>query len=113
MAPNEKKGGVWGKDPYLGSVESLILSWDLLDHKPKKCRYTWTNNRVGAANIAARLDWFLVQSSFLEGNHIISSKIFPKLTSDHNPILLLIEKEEDLGQFPSYSILFGYRERVS
>jgi len=72
LDPKEKKGGVWGKDPLHVSVESLILAWDLLDLKPKKGHYTWTNNRVGNANIAARLDRFLVQSSLMEGNHLIS-----------------------------------------
>lgn len=33
LDPNEKKGRVWGKDPFHASVESLILEWDLLDHK--------------------------------------------------------------------------------
>eukprot|EP00253_Pinus_taeda_P001799 PITA_01799 len=100
LDPQEKKEGVRGKDPFHASVESLVLEWDLLDHKPKKDRYTLTNNRVGKANIVARLDRFLVQSTLLEGKHLISSKILPKITSDHNPISLLIEKEEDLGPFP-------------
>ena len=30
----------------------------------------------------------------------ISSKIFPKLSSDHHPISLVIEKEDDLSPIP-------------
>lgn len=81
-------------------MESLILAWDLLDLKPNKGRYTWTNNRVGNANISAHLDQFLVQSTLMEGKHLISSKILPKITFDRNPVILLIEKEEDLGPIP-------------
>lgn len=72
LDPKEKKDGVWGKDPFHVSVESLILSWDLLGFKPKKGRYTWTKNRVGNANIVARLDRFLVQSSLMDGKHLLS-----------------------------------------
>lgn len=97
LDPYEKKGRVWDKDPFHASVECLILEWDLLDHKPKKGRYIWINNRVSNANIAACLDRFLVQSTLLEGKHLISTKILPKITSDHNTMSLLIEKEEDLG----------------
>ena len=84
----------------LNSVENLILTSKMIDFKPKKGRFTWTNNRVGAANIFARLDRFLVHSSLLKGKKIIASNILAKLTSDHKPIVLLIEDEEDLGPIP-------------
>ena len=94
LDPNEKKGGVRRKDPLQEFVESFIHAWDILDFKPKKGRYTWTNNRVGASSIFARLDMFLFQSSLLDGNQLISSKILPKLLSDHHPIALVFEKED-------------------
>ena len=56
LDPKEKKGGVYGRDPMHKSVENLIQLWYMLDFKPQKGRYTWTNNRSGAANISARLD---------------------------------------------------------
>ena len=40
LDPNEKRGGVWGKDPLQEVVESLIHARDLLDFKPKKGHYT-------------------------------------------------------------------------
>ena len=92
--------------------DSLIHASDLLYLKPKKGRYTWTNNRVGSARISARLDIFLVQSSLLDDN-ILSSKILPKLTSDHHPIALLLEKEENLGPLPFWFILSGFKGKVS
>ena len=60
LVAKEKRGGVSGRDPMIISVENLILSWELIDFKPKKGCFTWTNNRVGEANIFARLDHFLV-----------------------------------------------------
>jgi len=49
---------------------------------------------------SAWLDRFLLQSTFLSEEKIISTKILPKLTLDHKPILLLIEEEEKLGPIP-------------
>ena len=84
----------------LNLVENLILTWDLILFKPKKGKYTWTNNRTEAANISARLDLFLVQSSLLLDKKIISSSTLPKITSEHKSIMLQIEDEEDLGPIP-------------
>ena len=79
LTPNEKKGGVVGKDYFQDSIEALIQDWDLINFKPKKGRYTWSNNRIGAANIVAQLDRFLVKTSLMDGKFVISSKILPKL----------------------------------
>ena len=100
LDPKEKKGGVYERDLMHKTVENLILLWNLIDFKPKKGRYTWTNNRTGAVNTSARLDRFLVQSSFLWKKKIISSSILPKLTSNHKPIMLQLDDEEDLGPIP-------------
>ena len=97
LAPNEKKGGLRGRDFMLGMVEELIQNWDLNDLKPKFGRYTWSNHRSGAANISARLDRFLVNSSLIDGQFLVSTKILPKLSSDHHPISLLFEREEELA----------------
>jgi endonuclease/exonuclease/phosphatase family metal-dependent hydrolase len=58
------------------------------------------NNRIGAAHISARLDRFLVQSTLLLNKKVVTSKILPKITSDHKPILLQLDEEEDLGPIP-------------
>ena len=78
--------------------------------KPKIGHFTWSNQRVGAAIIFSRLDQFLVHSSLLDGNLIISSKILPKLSSDHHPIAQLFEKEEELGPIPFQFSHFGSKE---
>ena len=99
-------------------VENFIQLWDLLDFKPKKDRFTWTNNRLGSANISARLEYFLVQSSFLLEKKIISSSILPKLSLDHMPILLQLYDEEDLGPIsfrfsPLWIVCEGFMNTVS
>ena len=110
MDPKDKSGGVYGRDPMLKTMENFIQFWNFIDFKPKKGRYTWTNNREGATNISTRLDCFLVQSSFLE-KKIISSNILPKLTSYHKPIMLQFEDEENIGPIPfRFSPLWIYRE---
>jgi hypothetical protein len=84
----------------LAFVEDLVHQWDLLDFKPSKGLYTWINNRVGSDHISVLLDRFLTQSLFLQERRLISSKILPKLTSYHKPILLNFEEEENLGPIP-------------
>lgn len=98
--PKKKRGVISTKDHFLPFVEDLIQQWDSLDFKPKKGLYTWSNNRAGAEHISTCLGRFLIQSSFLSKKKIISTKILPKLTFDHKPILLLFEEEEKLGPIP-------------
>eukprot|EP00253_Pinus_taeda_P027436 PITA_27436 len=100
LKPKEKRGGNSSRDYLLPFVEDLIQQWDLLDFIPIRGLYTRTNNRTGEEHISACLDKFLVQSSLMMNNKIINTKILPKLTSDHKPIQLLLEDEEDLGPLP-------------
>ena len=81
-------------------MDSLIHDNDLLDFKPKKGRFTWTNNGVGESRIFAQLNRYLVQNKLMDGNVLISSIFFLKLMSDHHPISLLMEEEENLGPIP-------------
>ena len=82
------------------AVENMIHDWDLVDLKPKVGRFTWSNQRVGAVSIFARLDRFLVHGPLLDSKWMISSKILPKLASDHHPISLQFEIEEELDPIP-------------
>ena len=100
LAANEKKGGTPVRDPAREWVEDIILGWDLIDIKPAKGKFTWTNKRIGPGHIAARLDRFLVQSSFLSFGLLASSKILPHCTSDHKPIMLDLTLDQDLGPIP-------------
>eukprot|EP00253_Pinus_taeda_P032639 PITA_32639 len=100
LDPKEKKGGIQSRDPFSRTVGNLIQRWDLVDFKPVKGKFTWTNNRTGENHISARLDRFLISSSLMLDNIIVFTKILPKLTSDHKPILICLKKEEDLGPLP-------------
>ena len=100
MNLKEKRGGSSSRDQMIHVVEDIVLQWDLMDFKPKKGLYTWTNNMTGEDHISARLDRFLVQSTMLMERRLISSKIIPNLTLDHKPILLSLEEEENLGPIP-------------
>jgi ribonuclease HI/exonuclease III len=111
LKSKEKRGGSISRDPMLTFVEELQQQWDLLDFSPIRGLYTWSNNRTGTEHISARLDRFLVQGSLIMDKKIIKTKILPKLTSDHKPIQLLLEEEEDLGPLPfRFSPLWIERE---
>lgn len=97
MNAKEKRGGKNNKDQMIYVVEDMIQQWDLMDFKPKKGLYTWTNNKTGEDHISAKLDRFLVQNTMLSERRLISTAILPELTSDHKPTLLLLEEEENLG----------------
>jgi hypothetical protein len=64
LSTEEKRGGSIVRDPAREWVEDLISTWDLMDIKPSRGRYTWTNKRVGPGHIAARLDRFLSAEFF-------------------------------------------------
>jgi hypothetical protein len=111
LKSKEKRGGSNSRDPMLTFVEELLQQWDLLDFSPIRGLFTWSNNRSGTEHISARLDRFLVQGSLIMDKKIIKTKILPKLTSDHKPIQLLLEDEEDLGPLPfRFSPLWIERE---
>lgn len=101
----------------LDEVEEPFQRLDLLDLNPIRGIYTWSNNRVGTDHISTQLDIFMVQSSIMMNKKIIITKILRKLASDHKPIQLLLEDEEDLEPIPfRFSPLWtekeGYIETV-
>ena len=77
-----------------------MLGWDLEDIKPTSGKFTWSNKRLAPNHIAARLDRFLVHSSFLTCGLMAISKILPNLISDHKPILLELSLDGNLGPIP-------------
>eukprot|EP00253_Pinus_taeda_P022364 PITA_22364 len=118
LALDEKKGGSIIRDPAREWVEDIMLGWDLEDVKPSSGKFTWSNKRIGPNHIAARLDRFLVHTSFLSCGLMASSKILPNLTSDHKPILLELSQDTNFGPIPfRFSPLWiqqeGFQEVVS
>jgi ribonuclease HI/exonuclease III len=100
LSQSEKKGGSIVRDPAREWVEDLISGWELEDITPSNGRFTWSNRRLGPGHIAARLDRFLVQSSFLSLGLIASSKVLPHSTSDHKPVSLALFPSSSLGPLP-------------
>eukprot|EP00253_Pinus_taeda_P008616 PITA_08616 len=100
LHPSEKRGGNVVRDPAREWVEDIVQDWDLLDIKPSSGKYSWSNKRVGPRHIAARLDRFIIQSSYLllglePRMHILANSI-----SDHKPIKLELLAHHDLGPIP-------------
>jgi hypothetical protein len=111
LSIEEKKGGSLVRDPAREWVEDIILDWELEDIKPTTGKFTWSNKRIGLDHIAARLDRFLVQSSFLTYGLMVTSKILPNYTSDHKPILLELSLDGNLGPIPfRFSSLWIHQE---
>jgi hypothetical protein len=90
-----------------------MQDWDLLDIKPISGKYTWTNKRIGPGHIAARLDRFLIQSSFLLLGLEARVHILPCSTSDHKPIKLELCFSLTLDLFPSDLARSGLRNQTS
>ena len=100
LSQEEKQGGSLVRDPIREIVDEIILEWDLMDIKPSSGKYTWNNKRIGPGHIAARLDQFLVQDSFLLLGLNLSSKILPFGVSNHKPILLEMVNNKNWGPIP-------------
>ena len=77
-----------------------MMDWELEDIPLDKGKFTWSNKRIGPGHIAARLDRFLIQSSFLTLGLMATSRILPHYTSDHKPISLSLSHGEKLGPIP-------------
>ena len=99
-------------------MEEIILHWDLIDVKPKQGNYARSNRRIEENHIAAKIDRFLIQSSLLLEGKLIKSQILANLVSDHKPILLRIQEEENLDPIPFrfsplWITLLGFLEIIS
>ena len=81
-------------------MEDLIYELDLLDLPLKNGKYTWSNRRLGAGYIAARIDHFLVSASFLQKDIILASFALPSMSSDHKSISLVLSTSLNLGPIP-------------
>lgn len=100
LAATEKKGGSIIRDPAREWVEDIMADWELEDVKPTKGKYMWSNKRAGSGHIVARLDRFLVYSTFMLLGLTPSSSILPYSVSDHKPIMLDISHDKNLGPIP-------------
>jgi hypothetical protein len=100
LHPKEKKGGSRVRDPTREHLEDLISSFHLIDINPSNDRFTWSNRRLGPGHITARLDRFLLSSSFLDESFSPSSLILPWTGSDHRPVTLTLSPPDNFGPIP-------------
>eukprot|EP00253_Pinus_taeda_P013196 PITA_13196 len=100
LLSSEKRGGSIVRDPARELAEDLTQDWDLLDIKSITGKFTWSNKRVGPGYIAARLDIFLVQNSFLLLGLEARMCILHSSVSDHKPFSLELLTPKDLGPIP-------------
>lgn len=97
---SEKREGSIVRDSAREWAEDLMQDWYLLDIKPVSGTFTWSNKRVGPGHIAARLDRFPVQISFLLLGLEARMCILQTSASDHKPISLEFIPSKDLGAIP-------------
>ena len=88
LSQAKKRGGFVVRDPIREKVDEIILDQDLVDGIPTKCKFTWTNRRMGCGHIATSIDRFFIQDSYLLLGLNYTSKILPFGGSDHKPTLV-------------------------
>jgi exonuclease III len=93
----------WGsivRDQFREKMDNIISYLDLFDGPPSKGLYTWNNIRARPSHITARLDRFLIRNYFLSYPDKSSSMILLWAGSDHRPISLAFESQENRGPIP-------------
>ena len=85
---SEKSGGIIPPTKTLRDFNAFVDNNNLMDVFPFNGIYTWTNKRAGFANIAVRLDRFLISKDWQMSCSDISSDILAWPGSDHFPISL-------------------------
>ena len=103
----EKRGGIKVRDPFDEKTEDLMADLDLLDIPPRNEKYTWSNRITRIRHVAARLDKFMVSSTFLQKELLPTSLALPSTISDHKPIAMILSPLVNLGAFPSDSTRSG------
>eukprot|EP00253_Pinus_taeda_P032357 PITA_32357 len=88
---SEKIGGtrVLNKDSL--GFQSFTENLKLVDSESDNFLFTWNNKRGGEAQVASKLDRFLILGELMLINNEITTKILPFGDSDHRPIQLEIK----------------------
>jgi exonuclease III len=99
-AAMQKRGGSIVRDQFRERLEDLISDLNLYDVPSSKGIYPWNNRRAGPGHTAARLDRFLISSDMLAFPEKSCSMNLPWAGSDHHPIRLTFEKQQNWGPIP-------------
>ena len=87
---SEKCGGTKVREPFGEKMEDLMADLDLLDIPLRNTKYTWNNKRIGIGHVVARLDRFMVISTYLQKDILPTSLALPSTISDQKPIALIL-----------------------
>jgi hypothetical protein len=85
------------RDQYREKMDDLISDLDLFYVPPTKGQFTWNNKRAKPGHIAAKIDRFLISSSFLSLHESTTSMILPWSGLYHCPISLIFEHQKNWG----------------
>eukprot|EP00253_Pinus_taeda_P034292 PITA_34292 len=96
----------------LWNTNKFSKDWDMINIKPSSGKYTWSNRRLGLGHIAATLDTFLVQGSFLLLGLESRMHILPCSVSNHRPIKLDLVAHMDQGPIPFKFSPFWVKEQT-
>jgi hypothetical protein len=100
LSYKENRRGSIIMDPFKESMGDLIFDWDLVEIKPKRWKYTWTNMRLGLGHIATRLDCFLINNNLLLRNQLIYANFISSYYSNHKIIMLTFHQVERSWSYP-------------
>lgn len=82
----------WGPQAHVDPLADFFLNkikdGRLIDINIIKNTPTWRNRRVGEARVAKRLDCFLINEAFVNGNIVFKQWVGSGGESDHFPILM-------------------------
>ena len=73
---------------------------DLLDIPLKNEKYTWSNRRTGIGHVVARLDRYMVSSTFLHKDLLPTSLALPSAVLDHKAISLILSPPINIKVIP-------------
>ncbi|KAG9447760.1 hypothetical protein H6P81_013888 [Aristolochia fimbriata] len=97
---SENLGGRCRVTSAMTQFNSLIQDLSLIQPSLGGGQYTWSNRR------SSQLDRFLVTQGWLDLHKNVSGRVLPRLTSDHNPIML--ETEPDSWGVPPFCFEDGW-----
>lgn len=84
-APEERLGASSFSRQMLQFSEWIEES-ELVDLPLCEALYTWSNNQD--KRVYSRLDQFLFTEDWLDMSEVVIQEVLPKMTSEHNPIIL-------------------------
>jgi hypothetical protein len=99
-AAMEKRGGSVVRDQFRERLEDLILTWTSMTSPQAKGSLHGTIEEQGPVTSQARLDRFLINSDLLALPDKPCSMNLPWAGSDHRPIRLTFETQQNWGPIP-------------